>query len=104
ASPLTAAFATECVENGSAEQALRAIRAESVARQRIAREELRDCTYDAHPEGFHLWLALPEQWSSEAFSAQFLTRNIRAVASEAFAEMRDPPARLRVCLGGSSSQ
>lgn len=104
ASPLTAAFATECVENGVAEAALLAIRAESVARQRIAREELRDSGYDAHPEGFHLWLELPEPWTSEAFSAQLLSRNIRAVPSEAFAETRDPPARLRICLGGSSTQ
>jgi DNA-binding transcriptional MocR family regulator len=104
ASPLTAALATECVENGSAEEALLAIRAESIERQGIARELLGDHTYQADPEGFHLWLQLPSGWSSSQFSAQLLARGVRVVPSDAFAVGIDPPPSLRVCLGGGSSQ
>jgi DNA-binding transcriptional MocR family regulator len=103
ASPVTVALATEYVENGCAEAALGAIRAESVVRQQIARHELRAATYRSHPEAFHLWLELPAPWSSAELTAQLLTRGIRAVPSDAFATTTSPPAALRVCLGGSSS-
>jgi DNA-binding transcriptional MocR family regulator len=103
ASPITVALATECVENGNAEAALLAIRAESVIRQRIAREELPEGAYRSHPESFHLWLALPSPWSSAEFARQLLARGIRTVPSDAFAVTPSPPAALRVCLGGSAS-
>jgi DNA-binding transcriptional MocR family regulator len=102
ASPITVALATACVEDASAEAVLCAIRAESVIRQRIAREELGDAVYRAHPEAFHLWLALPAPWTSEEFARQLLARGIRAVPSGAFSTAPKPPAALRVCLGGSA--
>jgi DNA-binding transcriptional MocR family regulator len=103
ASPITVALATECVENGAAEAALLAIRAESVIRQEIAREALHDAVYRSQPEAFHLWLELPPPWSSAEFAAQLLVRGIRVVPSDAFAATPSPPAALRVCLGGSAS-
>lgn len=103
ASPITVAFATECVENGSAEAALLAIRAESMRRQGIARAELPQAVYRSHPEAFHLWLELPAPWSSATFAAQLLARGVRAVPSDAFSTRESAPAALRVCLGGSAS-
>jgi DNA-binding transcriptional MocR family regulator len=103
ASPITVALATECVENGTAEAALLAIRAESVLRQRIAREQLGAGVYRSHPEAFHLWLELPAPWSSAEFAGQLLAHGIRAVPSDAFSAGPNPPAALRVCLGGSAT-
>jgi DNA-binding transcriptional MocR family regulator len=103
ASPITVALATECVDNGAAEAALLAIRAESVIRQGIAREVLAQAEYRSQPEAFHLWLELPAPWSSAAFATQLLAHGIRAVPSDAFAVTSSAPAALRVCLGGSAT-
>jgi DNA-binding transcriptional MocR family regulator len=104
ASPITVALATECVENGAAEAALEAIRAESIVRQGMARELLQGATYRAHPEAFHLWLELPAPWCSSDFVAQLSACGIRTVPSGAFAVTAQPPAALRVSLGGSASR
>ena len=104
ASPITVALATECVENGTAEAALLAIRAESIARQTIVREVLASADYATHPEAFHLWLSLPSAWPRASFAAELLQRGIQAVTSDAFAVGPHPPEALRVCLGGSVSR
>ncbi|MDB4973659.1 MAG: Transcriptional regulator, GntR family with aminotransferase domain protein [Myxococcaceae bacterium] len=104
ASPITVALATECVDNGTAEAALLAIRAESIVRQQIAREVLVDARYQTDPEAFHLWLSLPSQWRGAAFRAQLRQRGIDTVTSAAFATVPNPPEALRVSLGGATSR
>ena len=104
ASPITVAFATECIENGTAEAVLDAIRAESVARQQIAREALAGMSYLADPEGFHVWLSLTAPWSRGSLSMQMRRRNVFAVASDAFRVSGQPPEAVRLCLGGTLSR
>jgi DNA-binding transcriptional MocR family regulator len=104
ASPITVALATLCVQNGTAEASLLAVRAESMARQQIARELLLGADYATHPEAFHLWLTLRPPWSRVAFAAALLERGIQVVVSDAFAVGAEPPEALRVCLGGASSR
>lgn len=100
ASPLAAAVATRWIQDGLAQQMLEAVRAESVARQALARRFLRDQEIWAHPEGFHVWVLLPEHPDVAGLAAGLRARGVPGVASVAFSTDGDPPPALRLCLGG----
>jgi DNA-binding transcriptional MocR family regulator len=105
ASPFTVALATQWVVDGTALDMLNAIRAEAKARQSIAARVLDKWTYDAHPDGFHLWLPLARGgWSASELALQLRNQGIAAVASAAFSTDGNPPNALRVCLGGSKNR
>jgi DNA-binding transcriptional MocR family regulator len=54
------------------------------------------------PQSFHLWLPLPcAQGVESGLAGRLRQMGIAAVASSAFSTDRDPPAALRVCLGGA---
>jgi DNA-binding transcriptional MocR family regulator len=101
-SPFMSALATQWVNQGTALEVLKAIRAESAARQMIASQELDAWHYDAHPDGFHLWLPIPDKcgWSASELALQLRNRGIGAVAGAAFSTDGNPPNAIRVCLGG----
>lgn len=106
ASPVTNALATEWVLNGSADMMLKAIRAEANARQLIAARVLRNYSFDADADGFHLWLNLPEgnAWNPANVAAHLRSHGVGAVSSAAFSTDNDPPNAIRLCLGGSAKR
>ncbi|WP_134498903.1 hypothetical protein [Microvirga pakistanensis] len=59
--PLMAALASKWILDGTLDAITAAIREESAARQAIARRILHGFEVEAHPEGHHLWLTLPER-------------------------------------------
>src|SRR3546814_6296331 len=61
-------IATRWIGDGTAEAILQAVRDESHQRQRLAARILRRAEYAAHPDGFHLWLKVPEPWSRAGFT------------------------------------
>jgi DNA-binding transcriptional MocR family regulator len=103
ASPLMVALATRWIANGTAATALEAIRRESMARQKLAREILPEGSYISKPEAFHLWLKLPSPWNRASFAAQVRSHEVIVVASDAFAVGGTPPEAVRVCMGGVST-
>jgi DNA-binding transcriptional MocR family regulator len=102
-SPVTNALATRWVADGTAEAMAHAIRAESASRQQLAARHLAGHPYQAHPEGFHLWLPLASSWSVVEFASYLRTQGVAVVASAAFATDADPPDAVRICLGGPLS-
>jgi DNA-binding transcriptional MocR family regulator len=98
----TAALATQWISDGIAHDMLSAIRGEANERQAIAAQELAAWRYDAHQDGFHLWLPIPPQcdWSAPELALQLRNRGIGAVAGAAFSTDGNPPNAIRVCLGG----
>ncbi|WP_175108409.1 PLP-dependent aminotransferase family protein, partial [Pararobbsia alpina] len=106
ASPFTVSLATQWVADGTAQEMLSAIRSESKARQAIAARVLGASSYDAHPDGFHLWLPIPYEgsWSASELALQLRSQGIAAVAAAAFSTDGNPPNALRVCLGGSKNR
>jgi DNA-binding transcriptional MocR family regulator len=100
ASPVTNAIATRWINDGTAEAALNAIRAESNERQRLAAEHLQGHDYQAHPDGFHLWLPLPEPWHPGEFASQLRAQGVGVVSSAAFSTTFESPNAVRLCLGG----
>jgi len=106
ASPFNTLLATAWIQDGTVDDMLKAIRAESVARQAIAQRILASRPYDADPGGFHLWLPIPGEsvWSPSELALHLRSRSIGAVSSAAFSTDGNPPDAVRICLGGPSDR
>jgi DNA-binding transcriptional MocR family regulator len=103
ASPLTAALATTWIEDGTADAMLRAIRAETHARQVIAASILPPDMVRTHPDAFHAWLSLSAPWTREEFAVRMRSTGIATVTSDTFAIAR-PPEAVRLALGAAISR
>jgi DNA-binding transcriptional MocR family regulator len=107
ASPLLTGLVAGWVRDGIAGTVTSAIRRESVARQKIAREILPAGSFDAHSEGLHVWLRLPPRWDRRDFVAHLRRQGgLAVVPSDAFAVGTDgpPPDAVRISLGAASSR
>jgi DNA-binding transcriptional MocR family regulator len=105
ASPLTVALATRWVQDGTAEAVLVAVRAESIARQNLARKYLREVPHLTHPEAFHLWLTLPAPWTRASFASHLRAHEVHVAVSDAFAVgPGEAPEAVRLCFGGATTR
>ncbi|WP_309645227.1 PLP-dependent aminotransferase family protein [Phenylobacterium sp.] len=98
ASPLTTAVATAWIREGTAERLLAAVRAETRARQTLARDILPSAV--GGPDGVHVWLDLAPGRDPSALRDDAARRGLSLVTAQAFAA--GPGARdgLRISLGG----
>ncbi len=105
-SPITNLLTTSWIRNGIVDDMLRAIRAESTARVRIASKVLNAWDFKFHDEGFHIWLPVPNTtgWSSSELALHLRSNGISVVSSSAFCTDNNPPEAVRICLGGPSSR
>lgn len=106
ASPLTNALASQWIQEGTADRVLQSVRTESAIRQKIAADILKEFSYRATPEGFHLWLQLPRHfnWNPAEMAVQLRDLGVSAVSSAAFCTDNNPPDAIRICLGGAWSR
>jgi len=102
--PLIVAIMTRWMRDGSANAIIAAVSAEAAARQTLARDVLAGQAYSAHPNGHHIWLPLPEGWSSLRFAAHLQKRGLAVVTGEAFATTEAPPNCIRIALGAARSR
>lgn len=101
--PLMAALASKWILDGTLDTITSAVRRESAARQAIARRILQGLEFQAHPEGHHLWLTLPERWRRADLNLYARQSGLALVPSEAFAVGPAPDA-IRVSLGAAQNQ
>jgi DNA-binding transcriptional MocR family regulator len=101
--PLMAALASRWILDGTLDAITAAIREESAARQAIARRILQGLEFQAHPEGHHLWLTLPERWRRADLNLYARQSGLALVPSEAFA-VGPAPNAIRVSLGAAQNQ
>ncbi|TRW99387.1 PLP-dependent aminotransferase family protein [Paracoccus sp. M683] len=99
APPLMAALTGRWIVDGRLEQIALAVRAENVARQRLARRVLSGCDFAADPHGHHLWLHLPHHWRAADFADHAVRAGVSVVSSAAFATGAQPVHAVRVSLG-----
>jgi DNA-binding transcriptional MocR family regulator len=102
APPINAALVTSWLRDGSFARLVAAVRTEGVARQRIAARHLAGSDYAAHPEGYHIWLRLPEGADPAALAAGLGPDGLSIVPGEAFAcEARTAERAVRLSIGGA---
>ena len=100
ASPLSAAVATRWIQDGTADTILRFIRAESMARERIAAKWLEPGTYLSDPLSFNIWLPLRNGWTRPVFINQMRVSGLGLAPSDAFVVSGATPEAVRIGLGG----
>lgn len=103
ASPLTAAIASQWIEDGTADAVVAAIRQEATARQVIAAGILPSENISADPEGFHIWLNISSPWTRGEFSSRLRSQGISVVASDAFS-LSSPLEAVRLGLGAPETR
>lgn len=112
APPLNAALVTRWLEDGSHDRLIAETRTEAHARQRIARHLLPPGRYAAHPDGYHLWVPMPDEAKAAEVAAALRREEMTAIPSDAFAARGAESdaaerhgargaAALRVSLGGA---
>ncbi len=99
--PLMAALASKWILDGTLDAITAAIREESAARQAIARRVLQGLEFQAHPEGHHLWLTLPERWRRADLNVYARQSGLALVPSEAFAVGTCPGCHPRIPRRGA---
>ncbi|NVK19027.1 MAG: PLP-dependent aminotransferase family protein [Methylocystaceae bacterium] len=102
-SPLTKAMALDLIQSGCADLLSAAISKAARERQALAYEILKDHSFRADPNGFHIWLSLPPYWPEESFINRMRRHNIRLVGSDAFAVGKSFVTGVRLCLGAPNS-
>ena len=100
ASPIAAAVATRWIQDGAADMILRFIRAESMARERIAAKWLEPGTYLSDPLSFNIWLPLRNGWTRSVFVNHVRAAGLGVVPSDPFVVAGAAPEAVRVGLGG----
>lgn len=111
ASPFNMRLASQWIADGTANLAFTQIRAISQLRQRLVARYLQGFQFNAHPDGFHVWLHLPTSWSQSAFCAELLARGVAVAGADMFhvdnqvwkstsAKENKVVDCVRLCLGG----
>jgi DNA-binding transcriptional MocR family regulator len=101
--PLMAEIARRWIENGTADSLVRWHRSETGVRQQIAANALEGLPYRAQSYSYHLWLPLPDPWTTATFVNHVEDRGVRVMPAETFAVGREEtPHAVRVCLGAAS--
>ncbi|WP_157215539.1 aminotransferase-like domain-containing protein [Flavisphingomonas formosensis] len=102
APPLNAALVTLWMRDGTFAELVQAVRAEGIARQRIAAHHLAETDYSAHPEGYHIWLRLGGAISAAELASTVRPAGLSIVPGEAFAVRKGEAApAVRISIGGA---
>jgi DNA-binding transcriptional MocR family regulator len=101
---LMVALVTRWLQDGSAEAIIGAIRDEAAARQKLAAEVLARHAFSRHPNGHHIWIPLPRNWSRTEFASHVQRQGLAIVTAETFSVEDTQPHAIRVSLGAASSR
>jgi DNA-binding transcriptional MocR family regulator len=105
APPLNAAVASCWIQDGTLQRLVGEVRGEAIERQRLAAEILTEAPYTAHPEGYHLWVSVPQDVSASHIVNTLRPAGLSVVQADAFAvEPAQSSPALRVSIGGSLSR
>lgn len=101
ASPVLAEIAATWIEDGTAARIAAQKREEVAIRNRAARQILKNASGDARSA--HLWLALPERWTADAFAEEARRRRVRVASASWFAVGEEVPRAVRVSIGAPAT-
>ncbi|WP_161956900.1 PLP-dependent aminotransferase family protein [Sphingosinithalassobacter portus] len=98
--PINAAMIAFWLQEGTFDTLVHAVRGEAAWRTRLARDVLKDHAVECHPQGYHLWLRLPEGHLASELSQKLAVAGIGAIPSDRFAVAGSDEQALRISLGG----
>lgn len=109
-SPLASALVTQWIHDGTAQRLLDGVRKEARARQQLAAQILAGLAFApgsagataataGEAGGIHIWLALPDHWSSGQLAQAAHAEGLAVTASDAFDDSARPPNAIRISLG-----
>lgn len=101
APPLNAAMVTAWLQDGTFDRLIAETRAEAEWRQALATATLEQSRFAAHPQGYHLWLQLPEGANAAELVNRLRPQGLSLVSSDSFAIEPATEQFLRVSLGGA---
>lgn len=101
APPLNVAMISLWLADGSFDRLVDAVRSEAAWRQKLARSIVGDARHAGDPQGYHLWLPLPEGSNPELLAAALALDGLSAVPSERFAIDAGAPVAMRISMGGA---
>src|SRR5262249_22838023 len=101
---LMVALVTRWLKDGSADAIIGAIRDEAAARQKLAAEVLARHAFSRHPNGHHIWIPLPRNWSRSEFASHVQWQGLAIVTAETFSVEDRQPHAIRVSLGAAASR
>ncbi len=104
APPPLVRLATRWIDDGTVRAMTLAIREESMVRQQLAAQVLRNASYCTRPEAFHLWLGVPAPWTRIEFATHLRAHGVGVVVSDTFTVSGAAPEAVRVCLGGPADR
>jgi DNA-binding transcriptional MocR family regulator len=103
--PVMVELAARVITGGLADRIVEWKRSETGARQDIAARVLARFRCQTSPTSPHLWMHLPEGWSSDAFVTQARECGVLINGAHAFmVDKRAPGKNVRVCLGTPRSR
>ncbi|WP_035444544.1 aminotransferase-like domain-containing protein [Asaia bogorensis] len=94
------ALVSRWIETGIAQQCLRSIREELTQRHHVLRQVMSDHFHDRSPSP-HVWLPLPEWWTSADFVAFARRQGLALVPGSVFAVTGHAPPAVRIALGSA---
>lgn len=104
-SPLTAQLASNVITEGLDKKLIGIQRNEAAARQAIAREILADFELKTQPYSYHIWLTLPEPWTSDEFTMLARANGVLVLSGTQFQAERGEATRcVRLVLMSPTSQ
>lgn len=100
--PLLSEVATKWIHDGTAKELLTGQLQAARRRQQIAREHFDSHLILGEPAGHHLWLKLPDAWSSETLERAANENGVNVYAAASFAVAETPiPNAIRIALGAA---
>ena len=104
ASPLLARAMAHLCDTGELDDVIKDKRAEATARMALARQQLGQPAATHAPDGFHLWLPLPDPQTALAFVGNAAGRGVVLTAPDVVQVSADAPPGVRLCLGGPADR
>jgi DNA-binding transcriptional MocR family regulator len=97
--PLVGELFSLWLEDGTAERIIAQRRIDTARRQEVAAGVFKGLTFRNHPASYHLWLELPEAWTSMQLAMEAQLRGVVVAPGEAFAvDQKSPVTAVRLSV------
>ena len=100
APPLNAAMVRTWLDDGRYDRLVEAMRNEAMRRRAIAADILEGLPYQAHRQGYHLWLPLPDGLNGAELADAMRSSGLSVVAGDRFRVAPGADQAVRISLGG----